>query len=346
MAAGVTLALFLLRVAGPHAPELDPVPLSPVVPLHGPVVPRGVLPPAQPPAEVPRIAPGRPLSDVTVAPTPDGDRFGTFTPGRHPMTRSALFLSASLFVLASAVSVQAQAPATPPAAPAAPSQFDRIEGKLDELLRRLDQSRPQPSGTGQAGAAVPGAPIPSPLPGAAPGASQEAYRPGALAVAHVAPANASTLADVPPDSVGGFVYEGGPIPFTDIRTRGVRYAGSVGVELQGWLRAREAGRYQLGADFTARFGPSGTPPTCFLQAWLEGRSLDGRSILVTRPGSNEATASLVLGAELQPGLYRLRVWSACTASQGVATTAELLLKAPSELNLRPVTGNDLLHREG
>ena len=262
------------------------------------------------------------------------------------MTRSALLLSASLFVLASAAPVQAQAPATPPAAPAAPSQLDRIEGKLDKVLRRLDQSRPQPPGTGQAGAAVPGAPTPSPSPGTAPGASQEAYRPGALAVAHAAPANASTLADVPPDRFGGFVYEGGPVPFTDIRTRGVRYAGPVGLELQGWLRAREAGRYQLGADFTARFGPAGTPPTCYLQAWLEGRSLDGRSILVTRPGSNEATASLVLGAELQPGLYRLRVWSACTAPQGVATNAELLLKAPSELNLRPVTGSDLLHREG
>ena len=54
----------------------------------------------------------------------------------------------------------------------------------------------------------------------------------------------------------------------------------------------------------------------------------------------------MLGAELQPGLYRLRAWVACTTPQGVATTAELLLKAPSELNFRPVTGNDLLHREG
>ncbi len=54
----------------------------------------------------------------------------------------------------------------------------------------------------------------------------------------------------------------------------------------------------------------------------------------------------MLGAELQPGLYRLRAWTACTTSQLVTTTAELLLKAPSELNLRPVTGNDLLHREG
>lgn len=87
-------------------------------------------------------------------------------------------------------------------------------------------------------------------------------------------------------------------------------------------------------------------PTCFLQAWLEGRSLDQRSILVSQPGSRDASGSLVLGAELQPGLYRLRVWTACTTVQGVATTSELLLKALSEVNLRPVTGNDLLHREG
>ena len=83
-----------------------------------------------------------------------------------------------------------------------------------------------------------------------------------------------------------------------------------------------------------------------MQAWLEGRSLDGRSVLVSNPGKPEATASLVLGAELQPGLYRLRAWFACAIPPGVAATAELLLKAPSELNLRPVTGNDLLHREG
>jgi len=37
-----------------------------------------------PPAEVPKIAPGHPLGDVTVAPTPDSDRFGTFKPEKHP----------------------------------------------------------------------------------------------------------------------------------------------------------------------------------------------------------------------------------------------------------------------
>jgi hypothetical protein len=210
------------------------------------------------------------------------------------MTHPALLLSASLLVLPFAARAQAPPAAPPPSSPPVPSQLDRIEGKLDELLRRMDQPRPQSSrtvqGTAVAGQAGPGTP---------PAVSGEAYKPGALAVARAAPRDTNGLAEVPPDSVGGFVHEGGPLA-----------------------------------------------PTCFLQAWLEGRSLDGRSVLVSSPGKQEATASLVLGAELQSGLYRLRVWTACTIPQGVATTSELLLKAPSELNLRPVTGNDLLHREG
>jgi len=261
------------------------------------------------------------------------------------MTRPALLLAATLLALPPAAYAQTPAPATP--APSALGQLDRIEQKLDELLRRLDQPRPQPPGAVQGAAAAKGAATASPAPGTAPVASPEAYKPGALAVAHAAPRDAGGLADIPPDSVGGFVYDGGPVAFTDIRTRGVRYTGPASVEFQGWLRAREVGRYQIGTDLTARFANGAMiAPTCFLQAWLEGRSLDQRTALVAHPGSQEATASLVLGAELQPGLYRLRVWSVCTAPQGVATTSELLLKAPSELNLRPVTGNDLLHREG
>ena len=261
------------------------------------------------------------------------------------MTRPALLLAAALLAFPSAAQAQTPAPATP--APSALGQLDRIEQKLDELLRRLDQPRPQPPGAAQGGAAAQGAATASPAPGTAPAAPPEAYKPGALAVARAAPRDVNGLSDIPPDSVGGFVYDGGPVALTDVRTRGVRYAGPAGVEFQGWLRAKEAGRYQVGTDLTARFAVGATvAPTCFLQAWLEGRSLDQRTALVARPGSLEANASLVLGAELQPGLYRLRVWSVCTAPQGVTTTSELLLKAPSELNLRPVTGNDLLHREG
>ena len=203
------------------------------------------------------------------------------------MTRMALLLSAALLV--APLPGQAQTPAPPPPPPA--SQLDRIEGKLDEVLRRLDQPHPQPSGAIQGQLAPPEVSNSSPAPGEPSASSLAAYKPGALAVAHPAPKDVNSLSEVPTDSVGGFVYQGGSIALTDIWTRGVRYAGPVGVEIQGWLKAKEAGRYQLGTDLTAHFGRgAGSAPTCFLQAWLEGRSLDQRSILVSHPGSNDANA--------------------------------------------------------
>jgi hypothetical protein len=258
--------------------------------------------------------------------------------------RVALLLAVSSL----AVSVAARAQAPSPATPAAPvSQLDRIEQKLDEVLRKLDQLHPQQPGIAQTTPEVPRGATLSPVPSAASTASMEAYKPGAIAIARAAPRDHNTLSAIPTDSVGGFVYTGGPIPFTDIRARGVRYVGPVGAEIQGWLRAREAGRYELATDLSAHFTTNAnSPPTCLLHAWLEDSSLGERTVYVTNPRTNEADATLVLGAELQPGLYRLRVWTVCDAPPGVTTTSELLLKAPSELNLRPVTGADLLHREG
>ena len=80
--AGVTLLLFLLRALGPRAPELESSELRYTPPALREFTSRPGATPlaAQPPTEVPTIAPGRPLSDVTVAPTPNGDRFGTFKP--------------------------------------------------------------------------------------------------------------------------------------------------------------------------------------------------------------------------------------------------------------------------
>ena len=86
---GITGALLLLRLAGPHAhppPQpvastLAPAPLPDMAGARNSLV---VPVPGQPPAEVPRIAPGQPLGVVTVIPSPDGDRFGTITSGKPP----------------------------------------------------------------------------------------------------------------------------------------------------------------------------------------------------------------------------------------------------------------------
>jgi hypothetical protein len=80
--AGVTFALVLFRLAGPHNPALD-APGRTIRAVPGSSMP--TLSSAPPPPEMPKIAPGHPLDAATaiVTPVPDSDRFGTFTSGQH-----------------------------------------------------------------------------------------------------------------------------------------------------------------------------------------------------------------------------------------------------------------------
>lgn len=102
------------------------------------------------------------------------------------------------------------------------------------MLRRLELLQQPPSGGSQAAARPGGGSAASPAPGDPPAPGLEAYKPGALAVVRIASKDPTVLATIPASSVGGFVYTGGSIPFTDIGTRGVRYTGVVGAEIQGW----------------------------------------------------------------------------------------------------------------
>jgi hypothetical protein len=234
--------------------------------------------------------------------------------------------------LAGAASAPTEAP---------PTQLDRIERQLDAILRRLDQLHPdQPLNTGTA----PQSPIEqtaSPPASAAP----ETLIGGALAIVHAATAMPLAAREIPTDSVGGFIYEGGPLQLADLKDHGVRYTGVVGVEWQGWLRARESGRYQLGLDGNTSSTNGYTNSTCIFLGWLSGLSL---GVQEAKPNSSlpqqPAPFSLVLGAELQPGLYRLRLWAVCTPSvRNQRVSVELLEKSPTDLNLRPITSQDLVH---
>lgn len=88
--AGITLALVLLHMVGPHDPALDrPGATLRYVPGMGVQTGSGPDSPSVPrtqalPADVPKIAPGHALSEATIIPTPNTDRFGTFTPGKRP----------------------------------------------------------------------------------------------------------------------------------------------------------------------------------------------------------------------------------------------------------------------
>ena len=85
---GVTLAVLLLRSGVSHQdrPLLAPDTSSAGMPaLLNQAGGSAMLPAPGLSGPVPKIAPGHPLRDVTVAPAPsDGDRFGTVTPGHHP----------------------------------------------------------------------------------------------------------------------------------------------------------------------------------------------------------------------------------------------------------------------
>jgi hypothetical protein len=221
----------------------------------------------------------------------------------------------------------------------APAQLDRIEQKLDTILHRLDQMLP-----GQANETPPTASAATPGLSSAP----ETLAGGALAIIHAAPDTPTAAQEIPPDSVGGFIYTGGPLQLADLTDHGIRYAGLTGVEWQGWLRAREAGRYQLDVDGSTVSPNEFTFSTCIFAGWLEDRSIGMQEAKPRANVSQPAAFSLILGAELQPGLYKLRLWATCTPTPSLRNqrvSIALLEKAPSDLNLRPITGEDLAHKQ-
>ncbi len=239
-------------------------------------------------------------------------------------------------------------------------QLDRIEQKLDRVLERLDavEAPKQPSKASAAALPSPSEParssstLPSMRAGVASDKAQAetdgaAYQAGAVVIAHAAPAHASALPEIPSDSIGGFVYTGGAIPLHDLSAKGVRYTGLAAVELQGWLKIAEPGRTQLAVEYRTVTGSNAIIyPDCIAAVWLEGRSIGSKSDKIPMPARQEKTVSLILGADLQPGLYRMRVWAACTPPRDLRhLTAELLIKSPGDMNLRVVRGDDLLHQE-
>jgi hypothetical protein len=74
--AGITGLLLVLRLIGPHDFTPRPVATDPG-PASVPTLSASGLPVSP---TVPKIAPGHALSDVVIAPAPEGDRFGTAPP--------------------------------------------------------------------------------------------------------------------------------------------------------------------------------------------------------------------------------------------------------------------------
>jgi hypothetical protein len=253
--------------------------------------------------------------------------------------------------LAALVAIILLSGTTAAAAPAPPTQLDRIEQKLDTILHRLDESRRGPVAASQPASPATGSDRPAApsAPGIATSTSAstpDVLAAGALAIIHAAPATALAAREIPADSVGGFIYTGGSIQLADLKDHGVHYAGLTGIEWQGWLRARETGRYELDLDGSSVSPDTINGATCIFMGWLEDRSIGVQQAFANANPAQPAPFSLILGADLQPGLYKLRLWAACPPWQpNLRVSVALFEKAPGDLNLRPVTGNDLAHRQ-
>lgn len=80
---------------------------------------------------------------------------------------------------------------------------------------------------------------------------------------------------------------------------------------------------------------------------MEDRSIGVQEATPSAGIARPAPFSLILGAELSPGLYKLRLWAVCTPYvRNQCVSATLLEKAPSDLNLRPASGAELVHKQG
>lgn len=243
---------------------------------------------------------------------------------------------ATLLVSAATASAQTQ-----------PTQLDRIEHKLNLVLHRLDQIQAELRSTRSAAPVAAARKPPVPSVTSAADSSPETMAAGAVAIVHAAPVNPVSARQIPANSVGGFIYTGGTLQLSDLANHGVRYAGLAGIEWQGWLRATESGRYEFELDGSTVSPNNFTDSTCIFAGWLQDRPIGTRLATPKSGIDRPAPFSLVLGADLSPGLYKLRLWGTCTPSvpdERVLVT--LLEKTPSDLNMRPVTGEDIVHKPG
>lgn len=112
------------------------------------------------------------------------------------------------------------------------------------------------------------------------------------------------------------------------------------------MHAKDPGRYQLAIEGSTVSPSNFTNPTCVFTGWLEDGPLGAQEATPFSQPAHPKPFSLVLGMDLQSGLYKLRLWTACTpVTRDHRVTIALLEKTPADLNLRAVTADDLAHKQ-
>lgn len=119
-----------------------------------------------------------------------------------------------------------------------------------------------------------------------------------------------------------------------------RLAQGIAYDAQGLLNITVAGPYRIGATVAWGAGQPGPEATCRLSLSLDERVLtEWKGPLSIIPGQRAQQAN----ADLQPGLHPVQLRAACDRPVGARVTVALMMKAPSDRDLRPLGPAEIVH---
>ena len=233
-------------------------------------------------------------------------------------------------------------PATVAPAPApAPVSADdpaAIQRQIDDLQRKLDaaKGKPVPVGAGPVPAPVPASPVPA--------AAPVVLEPGWVVNLYAAPSDlkGQTLENIPLDSVASYVQQGGAWSLAEYRKR-TDWKNLASIQAEGYLKATEAGRHTLNAQLVVKGGNK-----CLVALWVENQLIGQATDYFS--ASNPVPLSAVGGADLAPGLNKVRVWISCFgnaqshADFNANGNFRLTVKGPTDDNAHVAGADEILHK--
>ncbi|HYH23692.1 MAG TPA: hypothetical protein VD995_34175 [Azospirillum sp.] len=219
------------------------------------------------------------------------------------------------------------------------TRITALEEQMRELRARLD------------GSAAPGAAVGQPAPaGVQAGPVVMMHPPLDFLPHNIRPDQAPAVQEA---SWGGFIWSGGPVESLGGEKHGLRFSGVAAADFRGFLTISKPGTYQLSGAFAVRPRPGkGFKGRCLLAAWVERAHVGTVAVSVEHltfgniPAHNGKGFAVLPVTFPQPGLYDVRLVLGCppAVQQLESLTVEPLIQAPGELNARPITPAEWVHK--
>lgn len=184
-------------------------------------------------------------------------------------------------------------------------------------------------------------------------AGKDVYRPWPIVIVHPAFSNGGK--DIPADDVGQIPMTTNELSLALVKKAGLPLPGTFawpGFELQGWLTARSAGRYALVATVETATAIWASPQDCLFEGTIDGKTAFRETGGAMSTGDNQRfRATLLGGMALDKGVYRLRLWTTCSAPDRYQPAnpptfrVSFDIKAPGDTGMRALREDDILHQD-